>query len=310
MLLTYIRDGLREEEHDGYVYSFSKGFLSKNKTTEPFYLRSCAKPLQSVLLIIYNAINKYNFTPEEIALCCASHTGDEEHLNVANSILKKTGLNINNIKCGIHPPLSEKMRKKLEDMHQEPTVLHNNCSGKHLMFLSITKLNNWDLNTYDELTHPVQQETANLINQLCETDVKNYPITADGCGVPIFSMPLKNIVTGYINLFTNPKYEQIKNAILKFPKLAGGENRLDTIVIENGNNNLIAKVGAGGLCAVVNLKEKDAFIVKINDCSENARKIVVYETLKRLGWADIPYDRTIKTLSGKGVGTIKTDLLI
>jgi len=310
MLLTYIRDNLREEEHEGYVYSFSKGFLSKAKTSEPFYLRSCAKPLQAALLIEHDVIDKYGFTSEEIALCCASHTGDEEHLKVANSILKKTGLNINNLKCGIHPPLSEKMRKKLADLNQEPTVLHNNCSGKHLMFLSVTKLNNWDIETYDELTHPVQQEAARIISSLCETNVKNYPITTDGCGVPIFSMPLKNIVTGFINLFTNQKYEQIKNAILEFPIIAGGENRLDTTIIQNGKNNLIAKVGAGGLCVVVNLKEKDAFIVKINDCFENARKIVVFETLKRLGWADIPYDRTIKTLSGKVVGNIVTDLLI
>ena len=310
MLLKYIRDGLTEEEHEGCVYSFSKGFLSQNKTLNPFYLRSCAKPLQAAMLINYDAIKKYNFTEEETALCCASHTGDEEHLRIANSILKKTGLKINDLKCGIHSPLSEKMRTKLREENQQPNVLHNNCSGKHLMFLSVSKLNNWDLENYNELEHPVQQEAAKIISEFCETNVKNYPITTDGCGVPIFSMPLKNIVTGYINLFLNPKYEQIKNAYLKFPKIIGGENRLDTIIIENGKNNLIAKVGAGGLCVVLNLKEKDAFIVKINDCSENTRKIVVFETLKRLGWADISYDNTIKTLSGKVVGNIVAELSI
>lgn len=310
MLLSYIRDNLIEQEHDGCVYSYSKGFLSELETDSPYYLRSCAKPLQAALLIEYNADEKFNFNLDEIALFCASHTGEQYHLDIANSILKKTGLSVENLKCGIHPPLSEKMRNYLEKNKISPTVLHNNCSGKHLMFLSVSKMNNWNLDNYCDLEHPVQKKTAKIISELCETNVYDYPITTDGCGVPIFSMPLKNIVKGYLNLFLNPKYEKIQNAYLKFPKIIGGVNRLDTVIIENGKDNLIAKVGAGGLCVVVNLKEKDAVIVKINDCSETARKNVMFETLKRLKWANIEYDNAIKTLNGKIVGYIQTNLNI
>ena len=310
MLLRYIRDNLVEQEHDGYVYSYSKGFISQNETDTPYYLRSCAKPLQSALLINFDVDKKFNFDLDEIALCCASHTGEQYHIDIANSILKKTGLSRENIKCGIHQPLSDNMKKILERNNQTPNVLHNNCSGKHLMFLAVSKINNWSLDNYYDINHPVQQKTAEIINKLCEINVFDYPITTDGCGVPIFSMPLKNIVIGYLNLFLDEKYEKIKDAYLRYPKIIGGENRLDTIIIENGKGNLVAKVGAGGLCVVVNLAQKDAFIVKINDCSETARKIVVLETLKRLNWADIEYDNTIKTLSGKNVGYIQTELKI
>ena len=47
------------------------------------------------------------------------------------------------------------------------------------------------------------------------------------------SMPLEDMLRGYLNLFTNPRYEKIKNAFLNHPYLIGGENRLDTKIIQN-----------------------------------------------------------------------------
>ena len=122
--------------------------------------------------------------------------------------------------------------------------------------------------------------------------------------MPILSMPLRNMLTGYINLFKNPKYEKIKEAFLNYPYIIGGENRLDTEVIQN-TDNIIAKVGAGGLCVVVNTKINDGFIIKIHDAGMDARRIAVLEMINRLGWGNIDYDNKIKTISGKIVGEIK-----
>ena len=305
MLVEHIRDGLIEEEHDGYVYTTK----SSTENDYPYYLRSCAKPLQASLMIDYGLDEKYNLSSEEIALCCASHAGEKCHTDIAQRLLEKFGLEYEWLKCGLHAPLCDKNTK-------EPiTYYHNNCVGKHILFLALCKENNWDIATYDKLENPLQQMVVKKISELCEIDCADsnnnniypYSITKDGCGVPILAMPLKNMLKGFINLFCDEKYEKIKNAYLENPYIIGGINRLDTEIIQN-SNGLVAKVGAGGLCIVVNIKEKDGLIVKINDCNMDTRRLVVFEALNKLGWSDYKCDKTIRTLHNEIVGEIKINL--
>ena len=290
--VSYVRDGLVEEFHEGFVSFGNDNF------NEPYFLRSCAKPLQACLLIDYNI----DLTEKELALCCGSHSGEDCHIEVAQGILKKIGLDEGYLKCGVHEPLSRAMQDKMLISGEKARAIHNNCSGKHIGFLSICKKNGWDLANYCEPNHPLQIEVKNKIYELCEVK-KDYPMTTDGCGVPIVSMPLKNLAKGFINLL---KYDKIISAIKNNSYIFGGENRLDTEIIQK-TDNLIAKVGAGGLCVVLNLKEKQAFVLKINDCSMDARRIAVIELINNLGWGNIELDKSIKTLSGKVVGQVKVE---
>ena len=299
MLVEHIRDGLIEEEHEGSVLTLNMG----NGTDYPYYLRSCAKPLQASLMIDYGLDKKYELSLEEVALCCASHAGEKCHTDIAKKLLEKFGLEYNWLKCGLHAPLYDKNTK------EEITYFHNNCVGKHILFLALCKENGWDIKSYDSIENPLQQVVKNKINFLCEVnnDISHYPVTKDGCGVPILSVPLKNILKGYINLFTDKKYEMITKAFLKNPYIIGGKNRLDTEIMQN-SKNLIAKVGAGGLCVVVNLEKKDALIVKINDCDMETRRRVVFFALNKLAWCDYKCDMSIKTLHSEIVGEIKVNL--
>lgn len=309
MRIEYVRDGLVEEFHEGYFVQLS----DSSNLLQPYYLRSCAKPLQAALLIDY----EIDFTEEELALCCGSHAGEECHIKIARGILNKLGLDESALKCGVHAPLARSMQDKMLLSGESAGQIHNNCSGKHLGFLAICKKMGWELSSYDEPSHPLQVAVMNKIYEMCEIELPPhpnprpegdtskgrgwaapYPTTTDGCGVPILSMPLKNMLIGYKNLLNYPK---IINAILNHPYIFGGENRLDTEIIEN-SNGLIAKVGAGGLCIVMNIKEQDGFVVKINDCSMEARRIAVLEMINRLGWGKIDYDNKIRTIHDKIVG--------
>ncbi|MBR6127956.1 asparaginase [bacterium] len=290
--VNYIRDGLVDEFHEGLFVQYSKPDF---KPEFPYYLRSCAKPLQATLLIDHGI----ELTPEELALCSGSHAGEDCHINIAKGILKKLELDESYLKCGIHSPLSRTAQDKMLLSGEKASAIHNNCSGKHLGFLAICKKMNWDLKTYDKISHPLQIEIKNKINTMCGVKTE-YPMTTDGCGVPILSMPLYNMLEGFISLL---KYPQIVSAIKENPYIFGGENRLDTEIIQK-TDDLIAKVGAGGLCIVLNIKEKDAFVVKINDCSMEARRIAVLEYINRLGWGNIEYDDQIKTIAGKVVGKV------
>ena len=309
LLVEYKRDGLVEQEHYGYIMLCDRERIiesSGESANYPFFLRSCAKPLQASLMIDYGMDKEFDLTEEEIAFCCASHAGEKVHTRVADGLIEKFCIKESDLKCGIHEPLSKTERKSMLLSGDKVRLVHNNCSGKHLFMLGLCRMNGWNLKTYDELKHPLQQEIKKKIYSLCDLK-KEYPITKDGCGVPIHSMPLFNMVKGYLNLFLDPKYEKIKQAFLNQPYLIGGEDRTDTKLIYN-SEGLVAKVGAGGLCIVVNTKTEEGLIVKICDCDMKARELVVIDSLNNLHWAEINADHTIKTLHGDIVGEIVTHL--
>lgn len=312
-LLEYIRDGLVEQEHYGLIIKVSSDgtvFKLGDDADYPFYLRSCAKPLQAALIVDFGIDKEFNMTGEEIALCCASHAGEECHVDIAKGFLKKIGLDGNCLKCGLHKPLSKTEREKLTIEGVEENIFQNNCSGKHVMMLAICKKRGWGVSDYDSPEHPLQVAIKKKIYELCEVNA-DYPVTKDGCGVPIYSMPLENMVQGYLNLFLNEKYSKISEAFVNHPYLIGGEGRFDTAIM-TVNSNLIAKSGAGGICIVVNLEQKEGFVIKIMDSDMKARAICTIEALKQLGWMteemledDLikeQYKKDILTLHGEKIG--------
>lgn len=288
ILLEFVRDGLIEQEHSGFVLidSLNHSVLKiGDDKNYPFYLRSCAKPLQASLLVDFGLIDFFSMSDKEIAICCASHAGEPCHVETIRGFLDKVGVDESLLKCGLHKPISRTAQDKLLLDGKTENILQNNCSGKHSMMLAICKKMDWDMPTYYEKTHPLQLAIKKKIYELCELK-KDYPATKDGCGVPIFSMPLNNMLRGYLNLFTDDKYSKITDAFVSNPYLIGGEDRLDTAIISSGTGKLVAKVGAGGLCIVVNLLEKRAVVVKILDCDMKARAICLIEALRQLGWID------------------------
>lgn len=312
-LLEYKRDGLVEQEHWGFFVKISdKGVVFKlgEDKNYPFYLRSCAKPLQASLLVDYGLDEGYKMTSKEVAICCASHTGETEHTQTIKGLLEKIKLGENYYKCGLHKPLSKNEQNKLILTSEKETVLQNNCSGKHTMMLGLCKKMGWDLNSYDESDHPLQIAIKNKIYELGEVK-SEYPITKDGCGVPIMAMPLENMIQGYMNLFLSEKYSKIREAFIENPYLIGGEDRLDTAIM-TANNKLIAKVGAGGLCIVINTQTAEGLLVKIMDCDMKARAISLIDALFQLNWLDkeslehplikAQNKRDILTLHGEKIG--------
>lgn len=301
-LTQHIRDGLVEEEHFGFIVHTDKNKIlsvTGEANSEPFYLRSCAKPLQASVIVDYGL----DFTDKEIALACGSNSGENCHEEIARNLAEKIGIKESDLKCGIHKPLSPSRQEEMLLKGEQPNPFQNNCVGKHLTMLALCKKLGLDIKDYDEIKHPVQQIIKNKVNELCHIN-KEYPMTKDGCGVPILSMPLENIVWGFLNMFCDEKYTKIKHSILENPYLFGGENRTDTQIIEK--TGLIAKVGAGGLCVVINPELKEGFIVKITDCDMNAREIIAFDYIKKLGWGNYTPDKAIKTLHNETVGEIKT----
>lgn len=286
-ILEYLRDGLIEQEHFGFLIKMScYGSVQKigDDKNYPFFMRSCMKPLIASLLIDFKLDEFYNMTSEEIAIGCASHAGEPCHVKTVKGFLDKIELDENYLKCSLHKPFSKTEQNKLLLTGEKENILQNNCSGKHAIMLAICKKMGWGVNEYYEREHPLQVAIRKKIYQLCEIEI-NYPETKDGCGVPIYSMPLENMVKSYLNLFLDEKYSKIRDAFVQNPYLIGGEDRFDTAIMVV-NKNLIAKSGAGGLCIIVNLQQKEGIIIKIMDCDMKTRAICLIEALNQLGWLD------------------------
>jgi L-asparaginase II len=78
-----------ESRHRGaYVIADSHGGLieSAGDIARPVFPRSSVKAFQCVPVIESGAADRFGFTDEEIALCCASHNGEAEHVRVAASM--------------------------------------------------------------------------------------------------------------------------------------------------------------------------------------------------------------------------------
>ncbi len=282
-LIKLLRNGLEESSHFGFIIHLNKSkILNKIGESEniKFFQRSCSKPLQFSLLTKYDY--DINFTQEEIAVCCASHTGTKEHQRHIRSILYNIKLTENDLLCPPDQPLDKYEKEYLIKNNLPYLKIHNNCSGKHSAMLTLCRFKGYDIKGYNEVNHPLTKLVINQICNLCETE--DIIISLDGCTLPTYATTLQQLGKGFLNLFLNEKYERITSSIIKYPYLAGGRGRIDSEIIACGKGNLISKVGAGGIIVVMNRKKEEVIVVKIADTSYTARSLAVIKTMLCLGW--------------------------
>lgn len=305
LLLQQKRSGFVELEYYGFIVfcGSDKKIKTIGETYHyPFFHRSCAKPLQASLIEDYETDKYFNLTDEEIALSCGSHTGEKIHTETLKSMLKKADLKESDLKCPIIAPLNNS--EKLSTF----STLHNNCSGKHTLMLLLCRQNNWDIKHYLNINHPLQKKIYTKIKALCEVQGE-LPDTLDGCTAPNFATSLEELAIGFNNLCRT--HLTVRNAMMKYPYMVGGRNRLDTHLMEIAPQ-ICAKVGAGGLCSIVNTRTNESLVIKVIDADMKARTIIALEALIQLNWVNIKsintnllddyFDKNIYTETGIKVG--------
>jgi L-asparaginase II len=263
------------------------------------YFRSASKPFQALPFITSGAANEFAFTEEEVALACASHSGEPMHVEIAGRMLEKIGLNESDLQCGTHLPFNENELERLLRANAEINQLYNNCSGKHAAMLAFARRINADTDRYLLPQSPVQQAILKTVSIFCEIPIEEIQIGIDGCCAPNFAMPLSSMARGFLNLVAPPDdfaddvvrsaAARIVSAMLNHPELIGGSERLDTMLMKAALGKLISKVGADGvwLCGVLpcdQFPKGSAIALKIEDGDDKrARPVVAVEVLKQLG---------------------------
>ena len=213
---------------------------------DPHYLtcvRSALKPFQASAAIKEGATKAVSFTPEEIALMCASHNGEDIHVNTAKSMLDKIDYETSYYECGTHFPYDKESRVKLIQNEENSSELHNNCSGKHAGMLCLAKYLQVDPKGYTDPGHKVQQLIMKQVKRFSELD--QFPLAIDGCSAPVPFLPLFNIALMY-QKFASGNYDELNtlfDAVTSNPYLIAGKNRFDTDFIEAMDGKAVTKVG-------------------------------------------------------------------
>jgi len=301
-LVEVRRGGITESRHRGHVVAVEpdgKVIAQLGVAATVTFLRSSAKPFQALPLLVSGAADAFGFTDREVALACASHNGEPIHTELVASMLQKIGLGPEALKCGVHEPYSVAAARELRERGEQPTVLHNNCSGKHVGMLAVARHLGAPIETYNQAEHPVQLAIGKAIAQFSGVPVEDLAVGTDGCAVPVFGITVKAMALAYARLVAPPPSfdDATRNAcgrivrvMSSYPELIGGTtDRLDTEIMRAAPGLLISKVGAEGVYTAGVLPSDQwprglGLALKIEDGDDKrARPTVVIEALRQLG---------------------------
>ncbi len=260
-------------------------------------LRSCGKPLQALPIITSGAADKFQLTPSELAVMCGSLSGQDFHLTAITSILEKIELDESALNCGIHRPSHRPTARKLQQEGKKPSPLHNNCAGKHVAMLTLCVYHGWPLENYISPEHPLQQLILDTVSSLTEVPVAQIGIGIDGCGVPVFFLPLANLARAYAKLTSrvDPAINRLLEVSLANPEMIAGSERICTDIMQALGKKVFAKTGAEGGYAMSLMEQGWGVGIKIEDGSTRALNPVIVETLKQLGVLSREDETRLKT---------------
>jgi len=249
--------------------------------------RSCAKPFQIMPLVQSGGFDELHWGDDQLALACASHGGEPEHVAIAQQMLNDIGLEEGDLACGPHDPLSSRGMKLLRESGARLTRLHNNCSGKHAAMLARAQTAGWPTYGYERRDHQVQRHCLEACAAWAGLAPDEIGQAIDGCGVVAFALPLESMARAWSRLARAARDRdevpaRIVHAISTRPFLIGGTDRFDTVLMQETEGRVVAKIGAEGVHSVGIPERGIGFAVKVDDGAQRAQFPAVLRALQLL----------------------------
>ncbi len=263
ILAEVLRGGIVESAHRGAVAVLDASgatVLSIGDIDRPIFPRSAIKGLQALPLIESGAADRYQLTDAEIALACASHNGEPEHVATAEGMLRKAGLDRSALECGAQMPMRGGAQVPIILSGSKPTALHNNCSGKHAGFICVACAEGIDPKGYVKPDHPTMREVTAAVGSMTGYALGGATCGTDGCSIPTFAIPLRALALGFARFATGQGLEpkraaaaaRIRASVARSPFHVAGTDRFDTIAMEALRERAFLKTGAEGVyCAAL-----------------------------------------------------------
>jgi L-asparaginase II len=254
------------------------------------YPRSAIKPIQALVLVESGAAEAFGVNDAEVALACASHAGEPRHVAAVAAWLERIGRTPDDLECGTHLPYNWQATTELLRSGQAPSLLQNNCSGKHTGFLTLAVHQGWHTGGYIDYAHQVQQHVLGVMESMCGLDLGQAPWGIDGCGIPTLGVPLGNVALAMARLAVpddQPERRQaactrVRQAMTAEPFMIAGSERFCTRVIETTAGRALVKTGAEGVYAATFPELGLGAALKVEDGAGRGSEVAMGYLLRRL----------------------------
>jgi L-asparaginase II len=298
VLIEVMRGPLIESRHRGAVAVADAAgtiVLAIGDVTTPIFPRSAVKALQALPLVERGAADRYGFGDEELALACASHSGEAAHVAGVERMLTKVGLDPSALRCGAHWPIAQAAAAAVA-RSGAPSALHNNCSGKHAGFLCLACAMSVDHAEYFRPEHPVQREVGAVLEDFTGTAAAKERCAIDGCSVPTWAIPLRNLAHGFAKFGTGQGISperaraaaRLRQACARKPWYVAGTGRFCTEVMQLFGERVFVKTGAEGVFCGALPHKGLGIAVKCDDGASRAAQAIMATIIDRF----LPLDAT------------------
>lgn len=281
------------------------------------YPRSANKALQAIPLVETGALDAFGLGSEELALACSSHSGEPVHTGLAARWLERIGCTVDDYECGSHLPYDAATAEAMIRRGEEPTALHNNCSGKHAGFLTTARHRGEPLRGYVRFEHPVQQRILGVLEQMTGQDLSRAPWGVDGCSIPTIGVPLGALAYAMARIadpvdLPDRRAEavaRIRAAWGRHPHLIAGTGTFDTRMMAAAEGAVLVKGGAEGVGCAVLPEAGIGIALKVEDGAARAREVAMAALIRAAGaltdaqWARAEGLLTVPVPNRRGTGT-------
>ncbi|MGO2113009.1 MAG: asparaginase [Pseudoclavibacter sp.] len=276
------RSGFIESRHIGSaaVVSAEGALLAAIGDVEaPIFPRSTLKPFQALAALSAGA----DLQDDRLAIAQASHVGTPAHVALVREILQRAALTDHALMCPPAWPLDRASRDALVRAGESSAPVFMECSGKHAAFAAACAAQGWPLDGVLDPEHPMQALVRDTIERL--TSARPASVGVDGCGAPVFALPLLALARGVSRMRTSnasspfPLFRNaaaVMTAALTHGWAIDGSSRPNAIVIDELGT--FAKSGAEGVLTMA-APNGTTVAVKVLDGSSRATMLVALQLL-------------------------------
>ena len=293
-LIDLTRGGTLECQHAGaiaVVDTRGKLLAHAGDPQAMTFTRSTLKALQALPFMEADGPRQLGFGERDIAMLCASHSGEEMHVEQVQHMLDRAGVSYKKLQCGCHVPYFVELGVGPAPTHVDER--HHNCSGKHSGFLAYCVQHGLSIEDYLKPAHPLQQAIRRDVARAAGLPPQDLRFGVDGCSAPNYAMPLSGLARAYARLASGEKdsefgasFAQLATAMSAHPQLVSGTGRNDEAFMRAGRGDWVTKVGADGVQAIASRSRGEAIAIKIGDGSKTALFAASVAALDQLGWLD------------------------
>jgi L-asparaginase len=270
-----LREGIIESKHPVQATvcdNRGRVLLVAGNAETGAFVRSALKPLQALAVTTTGTLERFGLTDQDLAIMCSSHQGRIEQVRQVFNILWRIDIDPTMLQC----PTPAGKRSPLE----------YNCSGKHAGMLAVCQQRNWEVNSYLQRSHPIQQLILHKIAELLSIPPDEFIGARDDCGVPTYLMQLRQMAALYAGLASgdNLDMERIVRAMINHPDMVAGPGEFDTELMRLTAGELVSKSGAEGVQCIGRVGEGMGLAIKVMDGAKRAKHAVAIHLLKQMGW--------------------------